>query len=628
MKFSGYVLVSVALIMLFAVACIRYDVPENVAKSNIQTETLTINEYPANRKNVTINGVDYIQTDLPVGKFGGVMINSTIGEGPKTFNPFNSKDATSSTLADVMYDGLVTIDPVTGEYIPKLAKSFEINGNDYTIHLRHGLKWSDDEPITADDVYFTWKNIILDGYGNTSTRDSISIEGRLPAVEKIDDYTVRFTTPAPFAPFLASLSTPIAPKHIFEPAVKKGKEFFDTFLSTNINPDELVVSGAFKLTEYVPAQRVVYKRNPNYYVINSEGQKLPYLDKLVYLIVGDANNEVLKFEGGELDIIGVRGTDVPRFRERQEKGDFSLCNLGADTGTMYLAVNLNNRADKDGKYYVDPIKQKWFSDKNFRTAVDFALDRENMVYNVANGFAKPLFTPESLNSIFLNKLLLAYPRNLEKSRELLSQSGFYTDDNGRLFDSDGNRVEFTLMTNAGNTEREAIGVMVKQDLEDLGMKVNFKPVEFNSLVNKLLSTYDWDMVIMGLTGSPLEPNGGKNVWMSNGALHMFNQRGTDDFGKKVLPWEKELDYLFEKGATAITFDARKKYYDRYQEIIYNEKPMIYLYSPLRITAIRNKFKNVYPTSLGGVTHNIEEIYIDDIGQNSLNKSGEGKIGNP
>lgn len=618
MKIQGYVLSVILFLILFAGACIRRDVPQNITENSAQTETLSVNEYPVNRKNVTINGVDYLQTDAPVGNFGGTLINSTIGEGPKTFNPFNSKDATSSTLSDIMYDGLVTIDPVTGEYIPKLAKSFEVNGNDYIIHLRHGLKWSDGKPITADDVYFTWKNIILDGFGNTSTRDSIAVEGKLPTVQKLDNYTVKFTTPKPFAPFLASLSTPIAPKHVFEPAVKKGKEFFDTFMSTNIKPNELVISGAFKLTEYVPAQRAVYKRNPNYYVINSKGEKLPYLDKLVYLIVGDVNNEVLKFEGGELDLIGVRGTDVPRFRERQKKDDFSLCNLGPDTGTMYLSVNINDRKNKEGKPYVDPIKQKWFSDKNFRTAVDYALDRENMVYNVANGFAKPLFTPESLNSIFLNKSLRPYPRNLEKSKELLEKSGFYTDDKGRLFDKEGNRVEFTLMTNAGNTEREAIGVMVKQDLEDLGMKVNFKPIEFNSLVNKLLSTYDWDMVIMGLTGSPLEPNGGKNVWMSNGALHMFNQRGQDEYNIGVLPWEKELDYLFENGATALTFDKRKKYYDRYQEIIYNEKPMIYLYSPLRITAIRNKFKNIYPTSLGGVIHNIEEIYIDK----------EDKNGNP
>lgn len=619
MKNLGYVVLVIILVLLLGKACIRRDIPETeIQAESKQEQQLTLDVYPANRHNVTINGVDYIQTELPIGKFGGTMINSTIGEGPKTFNPFNSKDATSSTFADIMYDGLVTIDPVSGQYIPKLAKSFEANGNNYIVHLRHGLKWSDGKPITADDVYFTWRNIILDGYGNTSTRDSISVDGKLPTVQKLDDYTVKFTTPKPFAPFLASLSTPIAPKHIFEPAVKKGKEFFDTFMSTNINPKDLVTSGPFRMVEYVPAQRAVYKRNPDYYVINSKGEKLPYLEKLIYLIVGDANNEVLKFEGGELDVIGVKGSDVPRFKERQERGKFALTNLGPDTGTMYLSMNLNDRKNKEGKPYVDPIKGKWFRDLNFRKAVDLVIDRENMVYNVANGFAKPLFTPESLNSIFLNEELKGYPRDIEKAKEFLRLSGFTWDKKGRLRDKEGNRVEFDLLTNAGNAEREAIGVMVKQDLEDLGMKVNFKPIEFNSLVNKLLSTYEWDMVVMGLTGSPLEPNGGKNVWLSNGALHMYNQRKPEEAGVNVLPWEKELDYLFEKGATALTFNERKKFYDRYQEIIYNEKPMIYLYSPVRISAIRNKFKNVYPTSLGGVIHNIEEIYIDTEEENGHN----------
>ncbi len=152
-------------------------------------------------------------------------------------------------------------------------------------------------------------------------------------------------------------------------------------------------------------------------------------------------------------------------------------------------MNLNNRKNSKGKYYVDPIKQKWFQDLNFRTAVDYAIDRKNTVFNIANGIGAPLFTPESLNSIFLNKELKPYNKNLNKSKELLKKSGFYTDKKGKLFDKDGNRVEFDLYTNAGNTEREAIGVMVKQDLEDLGMKVNFKPIEFNSLVNKLVSTY-------------------------------------------------------------------------------------------------------------------------------------------
>lgn len=605
------VLIVLVLLLVLGVgkACIKRDLPTS-DKPVLRAKTQElISNYPI-QKNVTVNGVDYLQSQVSVGVFGGTFVTSTIGEGPKTFNPFNSKDNISSQMSEIMYDGLVTTNPVTGETIPKLAKSFSINGKDYIVNLRHGITWSDGKPITADDVVFTWNKIIFGGYGNTSTRDSVIIDGKLPTVTKIDDYTVKFTTPEPFAPFLRMLSTPIAPKHIFEPAVNRGKPYFDGFLSTNTDPKEFVTSGAFKIKEYVPAQRVVFEKNPNYYIINKEGQKLPYLEKLVYLIVGDINNQVLKFEGGELDEISLQGANVARFKEMEKHSDFTVYNIGPDTGTMYLSMNMNNRRDEKGKYYVDPKKQVWFQDKNFRQAVDYAIDRKNMVFNIANGLGYPLFTPETLNSIFLNKDLKPYDKNLTKSRELLQKSGFYWDKAGHLIDRFGNHVEFDLYTNAGNTEREAIGVMVKQDLEDLGMKVNFKPIEFNSLVNRLMATLDWDMVIMGFTGSPLEPNGGKNVWLSDGTLHIFNQRLEKDMNSPRYDFEKRLDYLYTQGALATKFEDRKKYYDEYQAIVYDEKPLIYIYSPIRIVALRNKFKNIYPTSLGGVTHNIEEIFTE------------------
>lgn len=614
MTWRGFrvLLITLFLIALTCKACLVKDVPPKKKTFTQEQSQLTTIQYPS-PKNVTIKGTDYLESQAPIGTFGGELVSSTIGEGPKTFNPFNCKDNISALMSGIMYDGLLSSDPMTGQPTPKLAKSFSISsdGTTYTIKLRHGIKWSDGKPITADDVVFTWNDIIFAGLGDTSTRDSIVIDNKLPTVRKIDNYTVEFITPKPFAPFVRMLSTPIAPKHIFMPAVKKGNTYFDSFLSTNTKPKDFVVSGAFKLKEYVPAQRVVFERNPNYYEINTKQQKLPYLDKLVYLIVGDLNNEVLKFEAKELDVISLQGSKVARYKSLEPHSDFKLYNLGPDTGTMYLSMNLNNRKDNKGKYYVNTDKQTWFQDLNFRTAVDYAIDRKNMVLNIANGIGAPLFTPESLNSIYLNKNLKPYDKNLDKSKELLKKSGFYLDKKGKLYDKHGHRVEFDLYTNAGNTEREAIGVMVKQDLEDLGMKVNFKPIEFNSLVNKLVSTYDWDMVIMGLTGSPLEPNGGKNVWLSDGRLHMFNQRNPQEGKAKILPWEKELDYLYTQGALATKFEDRKKYYDKYQEIVYKEKPMIYIYSPIRIVALRNKFKNIYPSSLGGITHNIEEIYIGE-----------------
>lgn len=605
-----FIIALLLLIFLIITGCIKKDIPEQEDNKTFD-KIIEQNHTPYPLQTKTINGTDYLMSRSPAGKYGGTFVTGTIGEGPKTFNSWNSMDATSSQAADIMFDALVSTDAYTGEVYPRLAKSIKVlpDNKTYIIELRHGLKWSDGKPITADDVYFTWNTIIFGGYGNTSTRDAMYIGDKLPKIEKIDKYTVKFTTPVPFSPFLRQLSVPIAPKHILEPVTKQGKKAFAAFWGSNTKPADFVTSGAFKLKEYVPAQRIVYERNPNYYMLDEKGQKLPYLDKYIILIVGDLNNELLKFKSGELDTVGLRGTNVAMFKEKEKFSNYKIYNLGPDTGTMYFAFNLNTRKNDKGKYYVNPVKQKWFGDVNFRKAVDYAIDRENMVFNIASGVAQPLFTPEPLSSIYLNeKIAKGHPQDMNKARDLLQKSGFVWK-NEKLYDKDGNKVEFDLYTNAGNTERESIGVMVKQDLEELGMTVNFKPIEFNTLVSKLVNTNDFDAVIMGFTGSPLEPFGGKNVWYSNGTLHVFNMRKTPEENKNIYDWEEQINKLFDKAALELDFNKRKAIYEQYQQLVYDISPIIYLYSPIRISAIKKKFGNIYPTELGGVIHNIEEIYV-------------------
>lgn len=603
------------LLVLFFKACIHKDIPE-IETQQTSEESLKLIKpiYPGNFKTLEKNGVEYKVARGETGKFGGTLYTSTIGEGPKTFNPWTSKDATSSTIGELLFDGLVNTDAYTGQVVPQLAKSIKISpdGKEYILTLRKGIKWSDGKPITSADVVFTWNDIIIAGYGNTSMLDNILINGKPPKVEALDKYTVKFTTPEPFAPFLRQLSMSIAPKHIMEPVVKQGKKAFDSFWGVTSKPEDFVTSGMFKLSRYITAQRVELVRNSNYYFVDKLGRQLPYLDKYIMYIVGDQNNEVLKFESGEIDILGVSGKNVARFKTLEKRSNYNLYNLGPDTGTMFMSLNQNTRKNDDGKYYVDPIKQKWFNDKNFRKAVDYAIDREGIVSNVLEGVGSPLFTAESLSSIFLNQRLKAgHPRNLKIAKDYLKKSGFKWDKYGKLYDKFNNRVEFTLYTNAGNTERESTGVMIKQDLEELGIKVNFKPIEFNVLVGKLVNSLDWDAIIISLTGSPLEPHSGRNVWSSTGSLHLFNQRT----GKYLIhpddikPWEKELDNIFEEAARTIDFNKRHEIYNKYQDIIYEELPFHYLYSSLRIYAVRNKIGNIKPTPLGGVTHNLEELYI-------------------
>ena len=227
--------------------------------------------------------------------------------------------------------------------------------------------------------------------------------------------------------------------------------------------------------------------------------------------------------------------------------------------------------------------------------------------------AQPLYSAEPIGSIFLNqKVAQGHKKDINYAKELLKKSGFYYKDE-ELFDKNGNKVEFELLTNVGNTQREATGVSVKKEVEELGIKVNFKAIEFNSLVNKITSEVNYDCIIIALTSNIIEPNSGYNVWTANGSLHLFNKRTHNDLksSDKILPFEERLVEIFNKGALELDFNKRKVIYDEYQEIIAKENPMLYLYAPLNIYALRNTIKNVYPTKMNGVIHSLAEIYIQN-----------------
>jgi peptide/nickel transport system substrate-binding protein len=601
-------------------------------KSNLSTfQTSTFFPDPGPFKVVQIkdkagNISEFLVSRGELGKFGGNLTVSSFGSGPKTFNCWASADAESAGLSLLLFERLVEIDAWSGKPYPRLAKSIKISPNncEYIFELRKGLKWSDGKPITADDVVFTFSEIVANGFGNSSFRDVLSAYDKFPEVTKIDDYTIKFHTFVPFAPLLSSIrSIPIAPKHIFQSVVKRPTSEFHTFWDINVDPKNIVVSGPFKLSRYVPGQRVELVRNPHYAMLDKNKQQLPYLDKFVQVIVPDQNTQLLKFYGNEIDLLdirSVRGFDVARLKQHEKNGDFRLYNLGPDDGTVFLMFNMCQRKNlKTNKFYVDPIKQKWFNNKNFRLAISHAISRKRIIENLLRGVGVPLYTHETPASLFFNKNLKPYPQDLELSAKLLKEGGFQFK-NGRLYDKENNRVEFTLLTNAGNSVRDAICVMLINDLKKLGIKVNYQPIDFNILIDKTETSLDWEAVVMALTGDRIEPYSGANIWKSDGRIHMFDQRLPNDKGKTIVndarDWEKQIDLLFDKAATTLDDKKRHLYFDQYQQIVYEEQPFIYLYSILDITAASTKLGNYKPTPFGinylpfGSLHNIEEIYIN------------------
>jgi peptide/nickel transport system substrate-binding protein len=578
-------------------------------------------------KNADGSTVEAMQARGDVGKFGGTLRTSTFGTGMKTFNPWAAGDVESKGLAMLQFERLLDLDPWTGKPYTRLAKSLTISPDNrqYTFVLRKGLKWSDGKPLTADDVVFTFNTLVRNGYGqdSVSERDTLTVQGQFPKVEKLDDLTVRFTTKVPFAPFLTNLrSELIAPKHILEPVTKKPIDQFSTFWDVNMDPVTMVASGPFILSRVVPGQRVELKRNPNYFMVDKQGQRLPYLDQFTVAIVPDQNTQILKFYGDEIDMLDVRyvrGNDVARMKMRERNGDFSMHNLGPDDGTVFLMFNLNRRKDpKTNKFYVEPMKQEWFNNLKFRQAVNHAIDRTRIVDNMLKGVGIPLFTSESPASIYFDKDLKPFNEDLALSAKLLQEGGFVLKGD-ELYDPKGNRVEFTLTTNSGNSTRDGICVSIQNELKKLGIKVNYQPIDFNILLDKTSTSCNWEAIVMGLSGSKVEPYEGANVWKTFGRMHMFDQRLPDAKGDVSVTdardWEKKIDNLFDQAATHLNPEERRKYWNQYQAIVYEQVPFIYIESPLDITAVRNTIANYKPTPLGvqytpyGSLHNIEEIYF-------------------
>jgi peptide/nickel transport system substrate-binding protein len=266
---------------------------------------------------------------------------------------------------------------------------------------------------------------------------------------------------------------------------------------------------------------------------------------------------------------------------------------------------------------VDPIKSKWFNTLAFRQAVAYALDRQTMINNTFRGIGQPQNSPISVQSPYYlppEEGLKIYDYNPDKAKQLLLGAGFKYNAQGQLQDAEGHPVRFTLITNSGNKIREAMGAQVKQDLQKIGIQVDFNPINFSTLVEKLSTTRDWDAYLLGLTGG-VEPNDGANVWLSKGGLHSFNQGPTPGQppiqGWEVTEWEKEIDRLYIQGAQELDETKRKAIYAKVQQITQEQVPVIYLVNPLSLSAVRNRIEGVKFTALGGSLWNIYELKLTE-----------------
>jgi len=539
---------------------------------------------------------------------------STIGD-PKTFNYAFNQEYPHVFLFTT--EGLTTLNGITAKIEPALAETWEVSEDKkrITFTLRQGLQWSDGEPLTADDVVFTYQDIIFNPAIPTDWKDFLKVgaSGVFPEIKKLSDRQVVFIFSEPFAPFLSTTTGPstnsvgILPKHALAKYIKtkdvKGKPVFLSTWGTDTDPKKVIVNGSYKIESFTPSQRVIFRRNPYYWRKDTQGNRQPYIERIIWQIIESTDTSILQFRSRGLDSVEVSPENFSLLKREEKRGNFTIYNGGPRFQKVFISFNLN-KGKRNNRPLIDPIKSRWFNSLEFRQAIAHAIDRQTMLNNVFRGLGNLQDSPIDIQSPFYlspAQGLRVYEYNLTKARELLAKAGFKYNAKKQLLDAQGNRVRFSLITNAENKTRVAMGAQIKQDLSKIGIQVDYNPIAFNTLTDKLSNSLDWECHLLGFTGG-IEPHDGANVWLPDGGLHSFNQQplaGQEPLtGREVADWETQIGNLYIKGSQELDQAKRKEIYAETQRLTQEYLPFIHLVSPLSLGAVRDRIQGLEYSALG------------------------------
>jgi peptide/nickel transport system substrate-binding protein len=539
------------------------------------------------------------------GKRGGSW-NSSMIKDPKSFNHLIAeRDAETAGILRSLTEYLIEYDVVRREWKAKCASpQIVVNEAAQTLDviftLREDLYWSyyDSDkkiPVTSDDVVFWYNEIEGDEECQSSAYNGqfLTMEDGSEAritITKIDNKRFRFHFPRIVADPLLSTNRDFGPRHVYEPAKKaNGVQGVRDLFSVASDPKLIPSMGEWFLVEYVPSQRLVFKRNPNYWNKDSAGLSIPYLEENIVQILPDQNTQYLVFKQGNLETYSSRPEDLNELVSK-ENASYTVFNAEGNLGAGMWGFNQNPKNSNEPYY-------DWFIKKEFRQAMSCLLNRQRINAQVYRGLAEPkldFFPPP--NPYYNPDIVLEYQYNPQRALELLESVGFTRDRRGVLLDEKKRRVEFDLSFTADNTITADIASIIVDELGKVGIKVNIRATDFQKLVEQLSSTYDWQTLMIGL-GTNFFPTQGSNVWPSSGNLHFWHPLQQ----KAATDWEARIDYLYNEGSYTIDKEEAKIIWDEYQRIILEQCPIVYLMRSRSFWAIQNRwdFSNVYYDNLNG-----------------------------
>jgi peptide/nickel transport system substrate-binding protein len=499
---------------------------------------------------------------------------------PKTFNPLAVDDDSSWAVRYLTGGVLVRVNRITQKVQPELATSWNISpdGKRIQFKLREGVRYSDGTPFSAEDVAFTMSRL-MDPALHSSTGDAFRSSAGPVTTRVLSGTAVEVDFPAPVANVV---------------------ELFDTvaIVSSQSPLKEMASLGPFYVAEHKAGSYILVKRNPNYWKKDSSGRQLPYIDAVRLYIEENRDIEAMRYRRGDIHLINKVAPAV--YQELSKENAALVRDAGTSVDTEQLWFNQTPAAP------IPAYKLAWFSSTAFRRAISEAINRDDLARVVYHGHAAAAIgiVPPS-NKFWFNSQLKPHPYDPESAAHRLQQEGFRLD-NGTLRDKAGNAVEFSIVTNAGNRPRENMAAMIQQDLKRIGIKVNVAPLDFNSLLERIGHTYNYEACILGYVDGDLDPNSLMTVWLSSGDEHAWNPKQPSP----ATPWEGEIDTMMRGQASSTDERTRKQYWDKVQKIAWEQEPFIFLVNKDALVAISPSVKNAQPSILPPQAYwNIEELAL-------------------
>lgn len=497
---------------------------------------------------------------------GDAIVIGSIGDASNLI-PMLAGDSSSHQVAARLFDPLLTYDKTESELEPRLAERWEVSDDGLTItfYLRKDVRWHDGMPFTARDIEFGFNTIRDPDTLTAYAEDYLQVS----SFTLLDDHTFRVAYEKPFAPALASWGNLVVlPKHILE-----GQDINEA-IDFARNPVGL---GQYSLGEWLAQESITMMVNPEYY------RGRPNLDRIVTRIMPDLQSQFLELKSGGIDYMGLsplqysRQTSTPAFQNSFNKYQY------ISNSYTYLGYNLEN-----------PL----FQDRRVRRALTHAIDKEEIVAGVLHGLGQPANVPYKPGTFWVNSDIPILGYDPDKARALLAESGWKDSDGDGVLDKDGKPFEFEIITNQGNDSRAKTATIIQQRLKEVGVVVGVRIIEWSAFINNFIDKKDFEAVVLGWSLS-LDPDQ-YDIWHSTKTKEkQFNF---------VSFKNDEVDELLEKGRRTFDRTERKKYYDRFQEILNEEQPYTFLYVGYALPAISRRFQGIEPAP-AGIWYNYKDWFV-------------------